>query len=302
MLRVINSTIQGLDIDADLEDAFTAAVNAAQTARDTVRETFQNDEIGQKSSHIALVPYTDPTGAHRWAVLEENPADIDWQDTDDLDEAIAAYEYAVRATTKGFVPNHDEEGEERPVWDESDVDGVPARTVNDGDSNNHSALLIDAKWAHEEFTAAEKGYQQATQRRQVAFAKMIDAWGRGGQSALASRVDLKDPTVKVIADKGRQILAERAAAALPQVTVQDLRELLDSPAEQPVLYLDNENGLSVRVWAQALAPSGHVIVDQDSLRDMIGDDMDDESLAAALEDLDLQDTVADIAATIRGDQ
>lgn len=211
MLRVINSTVQGIDIDDEQAEAYEDAINAALKARDQVRETFSLDEIGQKEYHIALLPYTDPAGAHRWAILDSGPTETDWQDTDDLDEAIATYEEWVRAATAGAMPQYDEDGAEKPLWDESDVEGVPAKEESDGGSHNDTARMIDAQWAHEEFNAAEQSYQQATQRRQVAFAKVIDSWGRGGQAILANRVELRDPTVKAIADKGRQILAEKNA-------------------------------------------------------------------------------------------
>jgi hypothetical protein len=299
MLRVIRSTVQGLDIDTEQEEAFEEAIEAALKAHAEVRETVSRDEIGQKAYQIALLPYTDPNGARRWAILDNGPSETDWQDTDDLDEAIAAYEEWVRGATSGAMPTYGDDGEENPVWDESDVDGVSAENEYDGGSHNDSARLIDAEWAHEAFLTEEQAYQKATQRRQVAFAKVIDSWGRGGQVMLATKVGLKEPTVKAIADKGRQILADRATASLPQVTVQDLHRLLDSPAESPVLYLNTENGLSIDVWAEALAPSGRVIISRESLLDLIGDDRDADTLREQLDEL--QGTVADIADTIEVD-
>lgn len=207
MLRVIHSTVQGLDIDTDREEDFDAAVNKALDARDEVRETYSLDEIGQKAYRIAVLPYTDPDGNHRWAVLDESPAEVDWQDTDDLDEAITTYEELVRDTTKVAMPRYDEDGDELPVWDATDVDEVSAENIYDAEAANASARLIDAQWAHQNFTTVEHAYQQATQRRQVAFAKSVDSFGRGGQAVLSKRVDLKEPTVKAIADKGRAILA-----------------------------------------------------------------------------------------------
>ena len=208
MLRVIRSSVQGLNIDSDLADDYEAAVDKALNERAEVRETCGLDELGQKEYRIALLPYTDPTGARRWAILDDGPSESDWQDTDDLEEAITAYEEWVRAATEGAMPSYDDEGNEKPLWDESDVAGISAENEYDGDSHNDTARMIDAQWSHDAFTQAEQVYQQATQRRQIAFAKVIDSWGRGGQSVLASRVDLKEPTVKVIADKGRQLLAK----------------------------------------------------------------------------------------------
>jgi hypothetical protein len=213
MLRVIRSTVQGADIDPDLADEYEEAIDKALAARDEERETVSYDEIGQKAYRIALLPYTDPTGAHRWAILDDGPSESDWQDTDDLDEAIATYEEWVRGATAGAMPAYDDEGNEKPIWDESDVAGVSAETEYDGDTNNQRARLLAAEWAHAEFTAAEQSYQEATRRRQVAFAKAIDSWGRGGQAVLAKRVELKEPTVKTLADKGRQILAQQTPEA-----------------------------------------------------------------------------------------
>ncbi|GAA4688252.1 hypothetical protein GCM10023324_48720 [Streptomyces youssoufiensis] len=212
MLRVIRSTIESIHIDSDLEDDFDDAVTAA--LREPVRETYKSDEIGQKTSRIVLMPYTDPTGARRWAVWEENPDIVHCQDTDDLNEAITAYETAVRMTSESAGIVCDDEGNEQPLWDETDVAGVAARTVNDGASNSSRAYLIDATWAHEDFLTTETEYQRATQRRQVAFAQMLASRRRGAQATLARHVDLKEPTVKTIATKGRQILADRAAATM----------------------------------------------------------------------------------------
>lgn len=208
MLRVIRSSIQGIDIDTDQEDAFEAAIDAALRRRDEIRETFSLDEIGQKSYHLAVMPYTDPNGEHRWVIFDSGPAECDFQDTDDLDEAIATYEEWVRGATAGAMPSYDKDGEELPIWDETDVEGISAKETYDGSAKNDTARLIDAEWAHAEFAKAEKSYQQATQRRQVAFAKMIDSWGRGGQAVLAKRADIKEPTVKAIADKGRALMAQ----------------------------------------------------------------------------------------------
>jgi hypothetical protein len=211
MLRVIRSTVQGVDIDSDLEDAYEKAIDQALAARDEERETVGLDELGQKADRIALLPYTDPTGAHRWAILDDGPSESDWQDTDDLDEAIATYEEWVRGATEGAMPEYDDEGNQKPIWDESDVEGVSTATEYDGSSNIDRARMLAAQWAHEEFLAAEQSYQEATRRRQASFAKAIDSWGRGGQAVLAKRVDLKEPTVKTLADKGRQVLAAQTA-------------------------------------------------------------------------------------------
>lgn len=206
MFRVIRSTVQGLDIDQDQAEAFEQAIDTALNAGGAVRETYGLDDIGQKEYHIALLPYTDPDGEHRWAVLNSGPAEVDWQDTCDLAEAVAAYEDEVRDTTAGAMPEYDDEGDELPLWNVSDVKGIAARDEQDGDDHSNTARLTDAEWAHAEFTSAEDEYHKAAQRRQVAFARVIDGWGRGGQAVLARRVGLKEPTVKALADRGREIL------------------------------------------------------------------------------------------------
>ncbi|MET8855544.1 hypothetical protein [Streptomyces sp. NPDC004579] len=299
MLRVIRSSIQGIDIDPDLADEYEEAIETAIKNRAVIRETNSLDELGQKTYRIALLPYTDPTGANRWAILDDGATESDWQDTDDLDEAIAAYEEWVRGATAGAMPTYDDEGYEKLLWDESDVKGIAAKNEYDGDSHNGTARMVDAEWAHLAFVAAEEAYRKDTQRRQIAFAKAVDTFGRGGQATLARNVDLKEPTVKTLADKGRQILAERAAAELPQVTVQHLRELLDSQNQEPVLYLKSDDDLELDVWAAAYVPSARIIIRQEELLDLLGEDRDDDSLNDQLDDL--QNTVAEMAAAIKSE-
>ncbi|MEU6459719.1 hypothetical protein [Streptomyces sp. NPDC047065] len=66
-----------------------------------------------------------------------------------------------------------------------------------------------AEKTHAAYLEAEAAYKEATVARQVAFAQAIDTMGRGGQTLLANKVGLSAPTVKGIADRGRQILADR---------------------------------------------------------------------------------------------
>lgn len=211
MLRVIRSTVQDVDIDTEQAEDFEKAIDDALDRRDQERETFSLDDAQQPDYRIVLLPYTDPNGQHRWAVLDSGPTEVDWQDTDDLDEAIAAYEEWVRAATAGATPDYDSEGNRKPMWDESDVEGVAASVRRDGSNANNSARLVDAKWAHEELVAMEDTYRERIETRQIKFAKAADAWGRGGPAVLASRVDLKSPTVKQIVDRGRELLAEKSA-------------------------------------------------------------------------------------------
>jgi len=65
-----------------------------------------------------------------------------------------------------------------------------------------------AEEAHDAYRKAEAAYKAATVARQVAFAQAIDAMGRGGNAILSRKVDLSAPTVKSIADRGREVLAD----------------------------------------------------------------------------------------------
>lgn len=64
-----------------------------------------------------------------------------------------------------------------------------------------------AEKAHANYLKAEVAYKEATVARQVAFAQAIDAMGRGGNAVLSRKVGLAAPTVKSIADRGRELLA-----------------------------------------------------------------------------------------------
>ena len=202
-MRIIHSTVAALDLDDDQAEAHEEAISRALESRNEARQSYDLDELGQKAYQIALVPYTAPTGEHRWAVLDSGPTEAHWEDTSDLDEAITAYEKAVRNTSSG---------NEQPSWDYSDVTGVSARKQGDPSDGNTLAYMRDAEAAHKDFTAAEAAYQQAVERRQIAFARVVDPSKRGSQAALAIRVNLKDPTVKSIAERGRALLlAEQSA-------------------------------------------------------------------------------------------
>lgn len=72
-----------------------------------------------------------------------------------------------------------------------------------------AAAEAKAVQAHSDYLQAEAAYKEATVKRQIAFAKAIDATGRGGNAILARKLNLSAPTVKSIADRGREILASR---------------------------------------------------------------------------------------------
>lgn len=61
----------------------------------------------------------------------------------------------------------------------------------------------------------------------------------------------------------------------PRVTVQDVRTLLNSPAESPVLYIkeepDTEGGeLELDVWAEALVPHSAIVARREEVLDWVG--------------------------------
>lgn len=74
---------------------------------------------------------------------------------------------------------------------------------------------------------------------------------------------------------------------IPQVTVADIRELLASGAEEPVLYVqngpDDEGGeQTLAVWARALVPRGRIACTFEEVTDAIGDEPDDDDITGYL--------------------
>lgn len=89
---------------------------------------------------------------------------------------------------------------------------------------HHTGAHAEAKAeeAHAAYQQAEAAYKQATVARQVAFAQAIDAMGRGGNAILSRKIGLAAPTVKSIADRGREFLAAEFTAWLttqPNITL-----------------------------------------------------------------------------------
>ncbi|MFI2354721.1 hypothetical protein ACH5AG_08540 [Streptomyces anulatus] len=63
------------------------------------------------------------------------------------------------------------------------------------------------------------------------------------------------------------------AAAEPQVTVADIRNLLASPAESPVLYVkrDEDGDTQLDVWAEDLVAHGQIVAYRHQAADALGD-------------------------------
>lgn len=79
---------------------------------------------------------------------------------------------------------------------------------------------------------------------------------------------------------------------MPTITTADLRKLLNSPAENPVLYVNRDTDEpELDVWASAYVSRGDVVITRTDLIDWLGDDLDgiEEYLP------ELQDTVDGIA-------
>lgn len=134
-MRVIYSNIQDADVDKDTSDALNDDVFNAG-AFSTLRESYINDEIGQKAVHFRLIEYTTPgTDETRWAVWIWDAEASHIEDTADQDEADASYEHEVLAYSEStfFTGDGTRQFDDGiPTgWDYSDVDN--ATMVNDGE-------------------------------------------------------------------------------------------------------------------------------------------------------------------------
>jgi hypothetical protein len=96
------------------------------------------------------------------------------------------------------------------------VDDIDPATYWEIINRHHTGAQAEeqAEKAHADYLKAETAYKQATVARQVAFAKAIDAMGRGGNAILSRKIGLAAPTVKSIADRGREFLAAEFTAWL----------------------------------------------------------------------------------------
>lgn len=122
--------------------------------------------------------------------------------------------------------------------------------------------------------------------------------------AIVERHDVDNAVLVAYADAGETYPGdEEDEAEVPQVTVADVRALLDAPHERPVMYVKayDEDGDAldepvIDVWAAGLVPGHAVIVHRCDLIDAIGDDADDYDICEYLPVL--QDSVAAAAAFV----
>src|SRR3954469_11828806 len=192
MFRIIRSTTEPLDIPADQEDAYDAAVEAG----DTYRETLGHGEDDR--STYRLIGYTDPNGQERWAVTAYEPAEAHWQDTDDLAEAIAQYETLVRNTADGMGDEYEEREDEetgqtvagylKDPFESTDVPGVRGYETGAEEPGNSRAWMTEAGRKDADDKVVQEAAAASTRARQIAIARAVDTWGRGGQAVLARQL------------------------------------------------------------------------------------------------------------------
>ncbi|MFF4848816.1 hypothetical protein [Streptomyces sp. NPDC001194] len=214
MLRVIRSTVQALNISTRQEDVFMEAVEAGTAYRETIGHG-ESDRCSYR-----LIGYTDPDGLERWAVTADEATESDWQDTDDLDEAIALYEKTVRDAASGMSDEYEEyEDEEtgrmtfgalKTPFESTDVPGVHGYEDGAEEGGNWQAWRTEASRKDASDKVVQAAAAASTQARQIAIARAVDAWGRGGQAVLARQLGLSEPTIKQLADRGRALLASQA--------------------------------------------------------------------------------------------
>ncbi|MFI6883913.1 hypothetical protein [Streptosporangium canum] len=116
-MRIIESSwrataMQDGHLTPEHQEKILAAVNDGTTLRSSTAE----DGHGNTDTSLTLVEYTSPLGVTRRAVAHTGPDGYEKVDFDDDTAAEAHYEAEVRALAAT--------GPE-PVWDDSDVDGVP---------------------------------------------------------------------------------------------------------------------------------------------------------------------------------
>jgi hypothetical protein len=127
-MRIIASTSRPSEADSSLtqdEVAELTVVISVLASRHPERESYCEDDINQKMHHVALVSYQSPnmdnpaTPIVRWAVLVEDPANLEYLDCESRAEAEGHYEAEVRALA-GCTPGE-------PYWEHTDVEDLPGK-------------------------------------------------------------------------------------------------------------------------------------------------------------------------------
>ncbi|MHA6765644.1 hypothetical protein [Streptacidiphilus sp. PAMC 29251] len=75
-----------------------------------------------------------------------------------------------------------------------------------------------------------------------------------------------------------------ANSPAPRVTAADLRTLLGSSAERPVLYISygEDTEAELDVWAAGLVPEADIVLTRAAAVDLLGEEPEDEAVAASL--------------------
>ncbi|MFK0045554.1 CopG family transcriptional regulator [Streptomyces sp. NPDC090741] len=138
----------------------------------------------------------------------------------------------------------------------------------------------------------------------------MDDPDKGGRPAIGPKVPINFPADQLaqVDDLAREAGITRAAwirqavadaiqreetAVRLRITVSDIRRLLSSGSEQPVLYVNVEDGpAQIDVWAGAYVAGHWRIATRDEITDMIGDSPSDSDIRGILGDL--QETVNEI--------
>lgn len=121
MLTIIASTTAQPDVSETRSAALVALAEAVWTT--PLRETTRNDELGQPEYRVRVVEITDPdNGKPLFVVDYMDPADYDYEGTDDQAEAEARYEEFVRQWLES--PDLDADGCVVP-FDSTDIPDVP---------------------------------------------------------------------------------------------------------------------------------------------------------------------------------
>jgi hypothetical protein len=114
MLRHVVSSGSIVDVDQGTSDLIRDMVDAERRPE---RQTYTLNADGQTVCRFAVLRYPDPqTAEDRWAVLSEDAAGFEVEDTADHDEAAARYEYIVR----------DQSEDGRYPYTVTDVAGIPS--------------------------------------------------------------------------------------------------------------------------------------------------------------------------------
>lgn len=107
----------------EVTEEYAEQVDAILDKAIPLRETYDRDDIGQKSFRVWVAEYDAPDGGGtRWAVDYYDTASREVEEFDNQADAELRYEEMVRATAENLGTNNDDEQE---TFTETDVPDVP---------------------------------------------------------------------------------------------------------------------------------------------------------------------------------